>query len=458
MRARNKPKGIVNVIELILVVVTLFVSFTIFFPGNIYRNKWDDAYGTLRARDAMLALERSGHLHEYAFSSAQMDAFLQSLFSGSSVITWHSVAGGIKEETKVACDCPAGIVAWLNNWAGSTVLNSRDVKLTFCQASIDPADACFANSDALLVWKYKPLEQHEAVLSDYVSMGGGVVEVMNFTDESQVDGDSVQSAMFGLDWIDILKDEATACEFSRSPRDASDIIYAPHKYFHHVPLTIAISSYGQAITGCSYSPPGNGTLVLRGHAYEFDTCSVSTAWFDIDGVGGRNTLFAERATMSIGGSDIMLNYVNGVSSISVSFKDGYVFQDFLGYIAPPGTPDPPGKAIGINRIVHIEPSDGDADRVLVKAVAGTSRYPAVIVNTYGSGRVAWMPEPGPANYGHDEKQLLASLLLWAANKETVSATDALSEFRSGYMASYINVQNYDMFEIYKLNVGIGYPV
>ena len=71
MRAKNKPKGIVNVIELILVVVTLFVSFTIFFPGNIYRNKWDDAYGTLRARDAMLALERSGHLHEYAFSPSQ---------------------------------------------------------------------------------------------------------------------------------------------------------------------------------------------------------------------------------------------------------------------------------------------------------------------------------------------------------------------------------------------------
>ncbi|MFH1623116.1 MAG: hypothetical protein ABIA12_01195 [Candidatus Aenigmatarchaeota archaeon] len=448
---RSKAKGVVNVIELMIVVVTLFVSFSIFFPGNIYRNKWDDAYGMLKARDAMLALERSGHLHEYAFSGTQMDGFLESLFSGSNVIVWHSVSGGIKEETRIACDCPAETVAWLNNWAGSTVLNNRDVAITFCQASINPSEPCFANSDALLVWKYKPLQPYESALADYVSMGGGVVEVMNFTEEAQVDGDSVQTGMFGLDWIDLVKDDASTCEFSRTPRSASDIIYEPYKYFHHVPITITIAAYGQTIAGCSYNPTGNVTLVLKSNPYEFDTCGPSSVLFDTH-------LFAERDTILVGGSDIMLNYVNSVSSVSVSFKAGYVFEDFLGYIAPPGTPDPPGKAIGINRIVHIEPADGNADRVLVRAVAGPTKYPAVILNTYGSGRTAWMPEPGKNGYGHDEKALLASLLLWSANKETSSVSSAMSSFRAGYMASYINVKNYDMFEIYKLNVGIGYPV
>jgi hypothetical protein len=459
-----RSKGIINVIELVIVMMTLFVSFTIFFPGNTYRNRWDDAYGTLKARDAVLALERTGHLHEYAFSGAQLDAFLSSLFSGSSVVTWHSVSGGIKAETSVACDCPAGVVAWLNGWAGSTTLNNREVRMSFCQASIDPADACFAGSDALLVWKYKPLQPYEATLTDYVSKGGGVVELMNFTEAAQLSGDSVQRNIFNLTWVEIVKDDADTCVFARAPRGASDIIYEPYKYFHHVPITLKAASYGQAIAGCAYNPPGNGTLVLRGHAYEFDTCSASSAWFDTDGTGGRNTLFIEHSAstdgaMNIAGSDMVLNYVSSVSSLSVSFKPGYTFEDFLGYVAPPGTPDPPGKAIGINRIVHIEPSDGNSDRILVRAVlTPQKKYPAVIINTYGSGRVAWMQEPGATNYGDDEKALLASLLLWAANREPASAAAAQADFRSGYTVSYLNVQNYDMFEIYKLNLGVGYPV
>lgn len=445
-RTSARPKGIINVIELVIVVMTLFVSFTIFFPGNTYRNRWDDAYGTLKARDAVLALERTGNLHEYAFSGEQMDAFLGNLFSGSSVVTWHSVSGGIKAETVVACDCPAGVVAWLNEWAGSTTLNNREVRMSFCQANIDPADACFAGSDALLVWKYKPMQPYEAALTDYVSKGGGVVELMNFTAAAQLD-DTAQRNIFNLTWVGLVADTATSCAFARVPRGASDIIYEPYKYFHHVPLTLKAASYGQTIAGCAYAPPGNGTLVLRGHAYEFDTCSASTAWFDTDGAGGRNTLFTERDTMSIGGSDVMLNYVNGASSLSVSFEPGYAFGDFLGYAATGG-----------KNIAHIEPGDGNSDRVLVSAVAGSSRYPAVIVNTYGSGRVAWMQEPGAANYGDDEKALLASLLLWAANREPASGTAAQADFSSGYTVSYLNVQNYDMFEIYKLNLGVGYPV
>ena len=442
-----RSKGIINVIELAIVIVTLFVSFSVFFPGTSYRNKWDDAYGMLKARDAVLALERTGKLHEYAFDSTKLGAFLNSLFAGSNVIVWHGVSGGIKEETRIACDCPADVVAWLNGWAGSTVLNERNISIVFCKASIDPADACFTSSDALLVWKYKPLQPYDTTLTDYVSKGGGVIEVMNFTEAAQVNGDSVQQKIFSLNWISLEQSTANKCEFARTPRSASDIIYEPYKYFHHIPITLKIASFGQAIAGCSYNPTGNGTLAFKGASYEFDTCSGSSAWFDTDGVDGRNTLVTERQNISIGGSEIMLNYVNGVSSISVSFKPGYTFKNFLEYIVPPPNP---------RKMIHMEPADGNSDRVLVRAAQ--TKYPAVILNTYGSGRVAWMPEPGKNNYGDDEKALLMSLLLWAANKEPSTAGTDISSFRAGYMTSYINVKNYDMFEIYKLNVGIGYPV
>jgi len=449
-----RSKGVINVIELAIVIVTLFVSFSVFFPGTSYRNKWDDAYGMLKARDAVLALERTGKLHEYAFDSTKLGAFLNSLFAGSNVVVWHGVSGGIKEETRIACDCPADVVAWLNNWAGSTVLNERNISIAFCKASIDPADACFASSDALLVWKYKPLQPYDTTLTDYVSKGGGVIEVMNFTEVAQVNGDSVQQKIFNLTWISLEKDTANTCEFARAPRSTSDIIYEPYKYFHHIPITLKITSFGQAIAGCSYNPTGNGTLALKGVSYEFDTCGSTSAWFDTDGTGGRNTLVNERAAISIGSPspNIMLNYVNSVSSISVSFNSSYVFENFLGYSEPPGTPNP-------HKIIHMEPADGNSDRVLARAVlSAQTKYPAVILNKYGSGRVAWTQEPGKNNYGDDEKALLMSLLLWAANKEPSTAGTDISSFRAGYMTSYINVKNYDMFEIYKLNVGIGYPV
>jgi hypothetical protein len=442
-----RSKGIINVIELAIVIVTLFVSFSVFFPGTSYRNKWDDAYGMLKARDAVLALERTGKLHEYAFDSTKMGAFLNSLFAGSNVIVWHSVSGGIKEETRIACDCPADVVAWLNGWAGSTVLNERNISIVFCKASIDPADACFASSGALLVWKYKPLQPYDATLTDYVSKGGGIIEVMNFTAAAQVNNDSVQQKIFSLNWVSLEKDTGNTCEFARAPRSTSDIIYEPYKYFHHIPITLKISNFSQPIDGCQYN--GNGTIVLKSISYEFDTCNASSALFDTNGIGGWDTNVTKRQTISINGSKIMLNYVNSVSSISVSFNSSYasyVFENFLGY------------GSGSRTIADIEPADSNQDRVLVAAVAGTTYYPAVILNTYGSGRVAWTQEPGAANYGDDEKALLMSLLLWAANKEPSTADTGISSFRAGYMTSYINVKNYDMFEIYKLNIGIGYPV
>lgn len=444
--SQGASKGVINVIELVIALFALFVSFDMFFPGTAYRNKWEDAYGTLMTRDALVTLDRTGKLNEYAYNSGEMSTYLDNIFAGTNVVSWYGVSGGIKDQTKIACNCTPDVVSWLNSWAGGTVLNNRNVSISFCQASIDPTDACFANSDALLVWRYSALQPYSATLTSYVSQGGGVVEAMNFTSALQVDGDSVQQGIFGLDWVGSYQDNADRCVFARTPRGADDIIYVPYKYFHHIPITLKITSFGQAIAGCAYNPPGNGTLVLRSVKYEFDTCSASTAWFDTNGVGGWDTLVNEREAISIGSPipNIMMNYVNSVSSISVSFNSSYVFEDFLGY------------GSGSRTIVDIEPLDSNQDRVLVSAVAGATYYPAVILNTYGSGRVAWMQEPGAANYGDDEKALMLSLLLWASNKETTSP--AAANFQSGYTSSYINVQNYDMFEMYKVNIGVGYPV
>jgi len=444
-------KGIINVIELSLVVVTLFLSFSVFFPGNSYKDKWDDAYGTLKARDVALTLERTGDLHAYAYDSVQMDAFLSKLFTGSNAVVWHSISGGIAETTKVACNCTDSQVAQLNGWAGRTVLNNRNISMAFCRTSMAASDECLANSDVLLIWgNSRPLGASATVLTDYVSTGGGIVELKDFGQSSDVESDSVQTGVFGLKWGSLTSGQPTSTVFARTPRSESDIIYQPYKYFHHIPITLNVSKNGGAVTGCTYNPTGNGTLTLKGVAYEFDTCSPTTVWMDTNGAGGGDTMVSVsplRQTVTIGGSSILLNYVNGFSSISLSFRPGYQFGDILSFTS------------GSRVSPLIQPRDSNNDRVLLQAVfASSAVQPAAIIGSYGSGKTAWLPEFGKDSLDDSEKSLVMSVLLWAANTESASPSAQISNVGTGYVASYINVRNYDMFEIYELNIGVGYPI
>ncbi|MCX6820774.1 MAG: hypothetical protein NT016_02400 [Candidatus Aenigmarchaeota archaeon] len=441
-------KGIINVIELSLVVVTLFVSFSVFFPGNSYKDKWDDAYGTLKARDAALTLERTGNLHAYAYDSGQMDAFLTKLFTGSNAVVWHSISGGIAETTKVACNCTSIQVAQMNGWAGRTLLNKRNISMEFCRANLVASDECLANSDVLLIWgSVQPLGASSAALIDYVSKGGGIVELKDFSQSSQVESDSVQTGIFGLRWGSLTTGQPTRTEFSRTPRGESDIIYQPYKYFHHIPIMLNISKNGGAVTGCTYNPTGNGTLTLKGVSYEFDTCSPVSAWIDTDGTGGGDTMVSARQTVSVGGSSLLMSYVNGFNSISLSFQPGYQFGDILSFTS------------GSRVSPLIQPRDGNNDRVLLQSVfASSATQPAAIIGSYGSGKTAWLPEFGKDSLDDSEKSLVMSMLLWAANKESASPSAQIANVGTGYVASYINVQNYDMFELYELNIGVGYPI
>jgi len=82
-------------------------------------------------------------------------------------------------------------------------------------------------------------------------------------------------------------------------------------------------------------------------------------------------------------------------------------------------------------------------------------YPAVILNRFGETGVAWVASFSEDGVSDDEKLLLTSLLFWASNKRETSTE--VTNLRIGYMTSYVNVKNLDMFEAYKFSLGLGYP-
>lgn len=62
-------KGFVSFIEVVIVLVTLFITFSVFFPGFSYRNRWNEALMKLKARDITVAADRAGIFYPCVFSS-----------------------------------------------------------------------------------------------------------------------------------------------------------------------------------------------------------------------------------------------------------------------------------------------------------------------------------------------------------------------------------------------------
>jgi len=424
----EKQKGVINVIELVIVLSLLLVSFNVFFPGQKYEDNWEDAYGIISSRDSLLVLERTGNLHSYAFDSDSMENFIDELFPNTNLIVWSEVTGGIKSEVKIACD-DQSVASEMNDWANGLRLNERNITVTFCYTDMTSTDSCLLTSDSMLIWGYKDLSDYEDVLTDYVSEGNGIVEVMDI--EAL---DDVQTSIFGLNFIGSINVVGNPTSFSRTPLDPSDPIYGPRKYFYGIPMPL------DARDNCDFdgcvNPKNEGYLEFGGTSYGFCVCDDGV-WFDVDGGSDYTDSVTEQSTINIGGYTFYLNYINSESKISVSFRPDYDFEN-------------------INLKTSLQPDDGSNDRVIIDTVSGTT-YPVIILNEVGSSRLVWSApfEDGISNYEDDDKSMLLSLLLWSINKE--SSGEELLDMRVGYRTTYIKTFNRDMFEIYSFNLGVGYP-
>jgi hypothetical protein len=104
----------------------------------------------------------------------------------------------------------------------------------------------------------------------------------------------------------------------------------------------------------------------------------------------------------------------------------------------------------------IAPSDDDVGRILVQTNETTNPGSCVIFNDKKVAKVAWIADFTNGNYNSTHTKLLISVLLAASNKkEAVLSPNMPPGF--GYMTSYVNVNNNDMFEVYRFNLGLGYP-
>ena len=131
-------KGIVTIIELIVVVTILFVAFGIFFPPFRYEHRWEDAALSLQARDIFLSLEALGKVYEASFNSTLLNSLTELMVGKPTLLRmWGATQGTFKPVILVACNCSEEQIGNISEWVGKIKVNNRTLELVFLQSSLD---------------------------------------------------------------------------------------------------------------------------------------------------------------------------------------------------------------------------------------------------------------------------------------------------------------------------------
>jgi hypothetical protein len=459
-------KAQISTVEMIISVIIIFIAFNILFSTLSFNSGWKDAYSSVEGRDILLSMDRTNSLAEYSFNTSYLQNFVNRMFPANDTILSTSVDGIAKSRLVLACNCTNETISELSYWMKDLKINNRNIEYQICYTNLEKKiNPCFSQlnyPDVLLIWGYMNLSSYSNILKDFIAHGNGIVEIMDFTYQSngnKIDSDPVQREIFGLKWVDIEKGNLDSIDkFYRNPTNTTDIIYSPYKYFYHVPLTLQARGF-ETISGCAFNPSPTGNITFNETIYKFWICDDTHAWFDTNGDSINDILKAEGENLIIGGYNFYLNYVDH-NSVHLSFRPDFQFDDFLVYVAPPGEPEPPGKALGVYRAINIQPIDDNQNRILIKYVSTSPprEYPVVILNQTKISSVAWIADfsrNGLNKVKDDQKQLLNSLILSVSNKDAKELT--YGSVKLGQSTSYLNVMNNDMFEIYKLNLWVGHP-
>jgi len=442
----KSKKAFVSFVEMIVVLVTLFIAFSIFFPGFSYRNRWTEALMKLKARDLIITADRSGMFFPCAFSAACLkNTFLDLIIptNRTNIIPWTEIEGTVKSQISISCNCSTQNIEYLYSAFNSLTINGRDIAAKICYTDLESAvNPCMQSSDILVIWGYKDLSstKYREVLRQYLQSYGGVLEITDFPSSYSLSGDYTQQQIFGIsDYIGI---GSPAYDLFIKPANASLITYQPYKFFHYLPLRLTAATAGVSTAGCAQNMTGNFTI--RTKAYPFSVCNGATVYFDTNGDGRIDSQVS--GTFKLLSIGEWLNFtLKSVSqqNIKVSFNQPYKFLDFA-------------KTASTNNIIS---SDDNYDRVLLKTdfEAGPHKASAVVMNGTRQVQTVWMADfsRDVSKAGDDHKNLVLSLILALSNKKAFSVISP--NVKTGFVTSYLGVAATDFYEIFRFNLGLGYP-
>lgn len=435
---------------MIAVTIILFVSFSIFFPQTGFSNRWEDAEVILKGRDLLLTMDRIGLLSSYVSNPDAFAGFINKTIPEKNLLYWSTLDGTVQSRITVACNCTTTQIENLLNWIGRLKLNGRDIQIDVISSTLSPIQ----RSDVLLIWGRTNLAPFKSDILNYLRDGSGVVGISNIENP-----DSAYTEIFGVDRCqDVLSGHGGVCSGNGAnelsfivPADSSKLTFLPYKYFTHLPIrtvgTLGIAPVpleNASMPGCVENglpkfPVFQGTFSFRSTDAAWWVCNQTTAFLDTNQNNLADAILVENNSFNIDNFKFRMSYIE-LNRTFVSIKPEYKFEDFR------------------DNNIDLYPADKDSTKILLKDgnYNGGNPIPVVVANGTLSGRTLWSVDfltQTPVN--HDERLLIASMLMSASSKKT--REPLIGSLQFGFQIPYINVASRDMFEVYQFNLGLGFP-
>jgi len=443
-------KGQIPVMEMITVTIVLFVSFSIFFPERNFGNRWQEADVALKGRDIVTSMDRSSGIASYVNDENAMNQFLNRTVSNN-LIHWTTLEGTTQSEVIVACNCTTTQIQDLTNYIGRLKLNGREILLDIRPSTLSPIQ----KSNVLIIWGRTNLAAYKTDLLNYMRDGGGVIGIADVANP-----DSTYTEIFGLKRCSDLFGAGPCVDSSSTQIDflytanSSKPAFQVDKHFFHLPIRdlANLSTFPLTVETnqtCPNTQVFEGRFTFKSATARYWICNSTDVFMDTNNTGLPDVILKENATFGVRDPgtgvtyNFKMNYIDsGGNRTYISFRSSPLFRfDDVGF--RPAS-------------VMLYPSDFNNDKIILyDGYYGNGRpIPAATVNDSLPGKAIWAVDFLGAT--HDQRLLMASLVLSASKKNTVETT--LGDLKiTGALTPYINVVNKDMLEIYQFNLGLGFP-
>jgi hypothetical protein len=405
--------GQINILEVISALVLLFTIFYFIFKQTEIKDNWQLANLATISRDLLISLDFIGKLYNASFSEETLKNFLnKTSIVNESIILSIYPEGTIKESIIVAANCTQDKIKKFTEWYSINILNKRKVSIFFVQTNLTNIQEY---TDLLLICGPIDLSIYKENILNYLAKGKGVIEISDF-------GNTIDSATQEIFGIKPTSPKPYSDVYINKPSRVSDETYYAYKFFYNVPIVINATYINT--TTLNYI----GNFTFRNYIVPFEINYTSKiVYFKTNPI----TSVSERQQFSLYGYNFYLSYILTQTSFAVSFKKIYNFTDFRG-----------------NNNIAL--TDGNEQRIFLYEDSLSSKVPVAVMN---KSKVAWIADFDRYNNAtHDQKHALLSLILAVSNK-----VPYFVEPYSAYKVPYLNVESYDMYEVYKAMLRITYP-
>jgi hypothetical protein len=407
--------GQATMLEVISALVLLFVAFYFIFKPIVLKTNWQLANLAMIGRDLFNSLDYVEKLYNASFSNNILKDFISktSIANESIIISMHPEET-IKDSIIIATNCTRDRINKFTTWYASVVINRRVVNIFFIPSNLTDIPLY---SDLLIICNYINLTLYRSDILNYLSKNKGIIEI---SDLGNVIDDTTKE-IFG---IDVTSPTQPSYDINIStPINAYAEIYYPYKFFYNVPIIINATSFNQ--TSGNYI----GNFTYRNYIIPFEIDYNSKFVYFITSSGVKTV--RERESFTLENYNFFLSYILSNTSFSLSFKKVYNFTNFRGN----------------NNVIL---TDGNEQRIFLYEASPLKKIPVSVLNT---SKVAWIADfDRDNNATHDQKLALLSLILTVSNKNPY-----FIEPYSIYKIPYLNVESYDMYEVYRTILRISYP-